>query len=295
MLQKKGEFILEFIKSLDKEHEYNFSPNLLLLCYYSFNITLLPKDIMRMASTFEFTNRNYIKKNPAIFEQCLSEIINNKYGPEGLHINRFITKTELSRIKMDNMRLFANMSLLDKEIPVPMLSENFRLKKEINALLIEAHEKTKKLLAAMRKKAPIGPKDQSSEIDKVVYTQRYIPDDSDEAKQIRTRQEAWKKMTPAERSKQAGTETKERMESTGLTMYVWETSGDERVCPACRVMDGKLCLWADPMVYSRNKGKDWILRPKTAVKVHPGENICKREGHCRCTAISYYPELVGEL
>jgi hypothetical protein len=140
------------------------------------------------------------------------------------------------------------------------------------------------------KKASIVP-----EFGKVMYTERYIPDDSDEAKQIRARQEVWEKKTPAERSKQAGTETKERMESTGLTMYVWETSGDERVCPACRVMDGKLCLWADPMVYSRNKGKDWILRPKTAVKVHPGENICKREGHCRCTAISYYPELVGEL
>jgi flagellar biosynthesis/type III secretory pathway chaperone len=82
----------------------------------------------------------------------LSEIINNKYGSEGLLIDRFITKTELSRIKTDKSRLFANMSLLDKEIPVPTLSENFKLKKEMNALLIEAHEKTKKLLAAMRKK-----------------------------------------------------------------------------------------------------------------------------------------------
>jgi hypothetical protein len=96
-------------------------------------------------------------------------------------------------------------------------------------------------------------------------------------------------------SKQTSIETKERMESAGLTMYVWETSGDERVCPACRVMDGKLCRWDNPTVYSRNKGKDWIPRPKTAVIVHPGENICKREGSCRCTALSYYPELVGEL
>jgi uncharacterized protein with gpF-like domain len=85
-------------------------------------------------------------------------------------------------------------------------------------------------------------------------------------------------------------EDRARMEAVGLTMYVWETSGDERVRTCCRKMDGKLCLWADPTVYSRNKGKDWILRPKGATPTHPGE-----EDGCRCTAISYYPELVGEL
>jgi uncharacterized protein with gpF-like domain len=85
------------------------------------------------------------------------------------------------------------------------------------------------------------------------------------------------------------------MQDAGLKFYVWETCGDERVCPACRVMDGKLCLWSDPTVYSRNKGKDWIPRPQTAAKVHPGENTCKNEGYCRCTAIAYYQELVGEL
>jgi hypothetical protein len=96
-------------------------------------------------------------------------------------------------------------------------------------------------------------------------------------------------------SKESAVKDKERMESAGLAMYVWETSGGERVCPACRVMDGKLCLWSDPTVYSRNKGKDWIPRPKTAVQVHPGENVCNKEGYCRCTALSYEPELLGEL
>jgi uncharacterized protein with gpF-like domain len=85
-------------------------------------------------------------------------------------------------------------------------------------------------------------------------------------------------------------EDRVRMESAGLKMYVWETAGDERVRPCCRKMDGKLCLWSDPAVYSRNKGKDWISRPKGAALTHPGEG----EG-CRCTALSYYPELVGEL
>jgi uncharacterized protein with gpF-like domain len=85
-------------------------------------------------------------------------------------------------------------------------------------------------------------------------------------------------------------ENKERMESTGLKMYVWETCGDGRVKASCKKMDGKVCLWADPTVYSKNKGKDWITRPKGAVLEHPGF----QEG-CRCTALSFEPELLGEI
>ena len=33
LLQKKGEYIPSFIKSLDKEYEFNFSDNLLLMSY----------------------------------------------------------------------------------------------------------------------------------------------------------------------------------------------------------------------------------------------------------------------
>jgi hypothetical protein len=95
--------------------------------------------------------------------------------------------------------------------------------------------------------------------------------------------------------KELALESQRRMQKAGLKFYVWETAGDERVCPACQVMDGKLCLWADPTVYSRNKGKDWIPRPKNAAMVHPGENVCNKEGYCRCTALSYEPELVGEV
>jgi uncharacterized protein with gpF-like domain len=89
--------------------------------------------------------------------------------------------------------------------------------------------------------------------------------------------------------RQAG-ENKARMVAAGLTMYTWETAGDERVRQCCRKLDGKLCLWVDPTVYSRDKGKTWVPRPKDAVQAHPGE----LEG-CRCTALAFEPELIGEL
>jgi SPP1 gp7 family putative phage head morphogenesis protein len=83
--------------------------------------------------------------------------------------------------------------------------------------------------------------------------------------------------------------TQRRMESVGLTMYIWETSGDERVRPSHEMMDGGLCRWDDPAVYSLDGGKTWIPRPSGAVTQHPGMDY-----QCRCTATSYWYELVGE-
>jgi len=87
--------------------------------------------------------------------------------------------------------------------------------------------------------------------------------------------------------------TQMRMESVGLTMYVWETAGDERVRgnpngkypnarPSHYEMDNLLCLWSDSSVYSEDGGKTWIDRPAGAVMLHPGDDY-----QCRCTATAY--------
>jgi uncharacterized protein with gpF-like domain len=94
--------------------------------------------------------------------------------------------------------------------------------------------------------------------------------------------------------------THRRMESVGLSMYIWETSGDERVRgdpggkypsakPSHWLMDGALCRWDDSTVYSQDGGKTWIPRPSGAVLLHPGDDYL-----CRCTALAYWWELVGE-
>jgi uncharacterized protein with gpF-like domain len=124
----------------------------------------------------------------------------------------------------------------------------------------------------------------------VTYSEREIPDDSEEARQIRAKQNAVKGETLEQRLKRLSYESRQRMESVGLSMYIWETSGDERVRSSHELMDGLLCRWADPTVYSRNKGKDWIPRPEGAALTHPGE-----EDGCRCCALSYLDEIVGEV
>lgn len=92
-----------------------------------------------------------------------------------------------------------------------------------------------------------------------------------------------------------------QMEEVGLEMYVWETSGDERVrgnpngkypqaSPSHFLMDGLLCRWDDAGVCSKDGGKTWESRPANAVKLHPGQDI-----QCRCIALVYMPELLFEV
>ena len=97
MLHKRGDLILRFIKSLDKDHEFDFSDNLFLICYYSFNIPLLPKDVMRMSKTFEFSNLNYIKKYPDLFLQNLKSVISTKLGSEEVFLNKYLTSADLKK------------------------------------------------------------------------------------------------------------------------------------------------------------------------------------------------------
>ena len=151
LLKGKGEYIPLFINSLDKEHEFNFSHNLFIMCYYSFDLPLTPKDMMRMAKTFFIKNVNYIKNSPDVFEKCLAEVLVEKTGRDSISIRNYITATELEKIKYAEIPMYANMSLLSKKIRIPILVENMELKKIIFLALTLAHDKTKFKLAEMRK------------------------------------------------------------------------------------------------------------------------------------------------
>jgi hypothetical protein len=155
MLNNKGEYVLEFIKSLDKEYEFIFSENLFLISYYSFDIPLLPKDIMRMAKIFEFENTNYIKKYPDVFERCLRGVLSEICNDDKVFLEKYFTKTELKKIKTQDVPVFANMSIGSKTVPVPLLSESFKLKRDMSLVLEKSHELAKAAIADSRKKGTL--------------------------------------------------------------------------------------------------------------------------------------------
>lgn len=87
-----------------------------------------------------------------------------------------------------------------------------------------------------------------------------------------------------------------RQTNLGIDMYIWKTAEDERVVgrPGGRypkitklhrnhwMMQGLLCKWADPTVYSDDKGKTWKKRLQEMPQTHPGVDIM-----CRCRAAPY--------
>lgn len=84
--------------------------------------------------------------------------------------------------------------------------------------------------------------------------------------------------------------TRRRQLEAGIDMYIWATAGDRRVRPTHKPMNGKLCRWDDPTVFSPDSGKTWVNRSTIGgVQLHPGQDI-----QCRCTAIPYFDDLISE-
>lgn len=92
-------------------------------------------------------------------------------------------------------------------------------------------------------------------------------------------------------SKLNGKITKQRQQSIGIKTYTWSTSGDERVRKSHRVLDGMLCRWDNPSVYSDDNGKTWKKRKSIGGYIgHPGEDY-----QCRCNGVSNTDELINSL
>lgn len=151
LFRQRADLAYEFMKSLDKEFEYQFSDNLFILCKHSLDIPISSKDIMRMAKSFEFTKLNYIKNYPDIFEEVLRRNIITKYSKKEILISNFITASEMKKIRLEEVTIFANVSIIDKTIKVPLLVESFKFKMEIYNLLESAHEQVKVKLKELRK------------------------------------------------------------------------------------------------------------------------------------------------
>jgi hypothetical protein len=110
---------------------------------------------MRMAKTFEFENTNYIKKYPDVFERCLRDVLIETCNDDKVSLEKYFTKTELKKIKTQDIPVFANMSIRDKSVSIPSLSEAFKLKRDMNLVLEKAHELAKAAVADSRKKGTL--------------------------------------------------------------------------------------------------------------------------------------------
>lgn len=75
--------------------------------------------------------------------------------------------------------------------------------------------------------------------------------------------------------------TEARSTALGLDIYEWGGTGDERERDSHSVLNGKLCKYSDPTVYSDDGGKTWKKRSTIGAFIgKPGEDY-----QCRCLAL----------
>ncbi|MBT2217994.1 TerB N-terminal domain-containing protein [Virgibacillus dakarensis] len=149
LLHQRADMMQVFIESLNQDYKRGFSDNLYLFALHSFDVPLLAKDIMRLAKTFGFTNTNYIKGYPDVFEQTMEKLIFDKYTTKNIILKDITPR--IQTLPKTEMRLFANISLMDEVVIVPDMISSNELWKVMNDLLVNTHESVKKHLAEMRK------------------------------------------------------------------------------------------------------------------------------------------------
>ena len=92
-------------------------------------------------------------------------------------------------------------------------------------------------------------------------------------------------------SKLNGQLTEIRQRSVGVETYIWRTGRDERVRDSHDVLEGMLCRWDDPTVYSDDGGETWKSRSSIGgEEAHPGQPV-----NCRCNAESNLTEVLESL
>lgn len=98
-----------------------------------------------------------------------------------------------------------------------------------------------------------------------------------------------------------GAISKYQQTSIGMETYYWHTMGDEKVrgnpsgiyaraIPQHHYIDGMLCSWNNPAVYSDDLGVTWKDKPTTWVQTHPGFSIM-----CRCLAYGSWNYSLSDL
>lgn len=77
--------------------------------------------------------------------------------------------------------------------------------------------------------------------------------------------------------------TEARNVALGLDLYEWGGTGDERERNSHFVLNGMLCKYSDPTVYSDDGGKTWKKRSSIGAFIgKPGEDY-----QCRCLSLPY--------
>ncbi len=135
------------LESINLKDEIQYIEKCYIFAKYKLGIPFDAYDFILLANKFGFTNKLYINKYPEMFQECLENIISNKYRNGYVPLFECISQNKKSGITYA-FTPFANSSVACTEINTEISEEN---KKTISALLQKTHDMVKAKLAELRK------------------------------------------------------------------------------------------------------------------------------------------------
>lgn len=151
--KQRSDLALKLIRFEDDSIDTFMPANYLLILKYTFQIPLTVSEIIKNHKYFEFHNNRYIKGNPELFRQTLSELLQRDFHENEINLNEHFPM-DINNLPIKQERIFANVSLKNYEAPIPDF-KNEKLLQSISALLSETHETVKSKLRELRKRGEI--------------------------------------------------------------------------------------------------------------------------------------------
>lgn len=170
MFKNRKDLLQRFFSSCTKNGAMNISDNLYFLCKLGLNIPLTGEEIIARYKTFGFTKNNYIKSYRDLFLATLKEKIYLKHKSDNVYLSEFIGQGMLSKLDRYSELIFANVSIENREIQIPMILSCKALKDDIFSLLNKTHETVKVKLAEARKAGTPIPATTISKASETVIT-----------------------------------------------------------------------------------------------------------------------------
>lgn len=154
--KQRADLALKLTASYMKSQVSTLPMQYLLSLKYTFHLPLTAQEIINNYQYFGFDNNRYIKNNPELFFQTLSELLQNRFQSDAIDLNRYFY-TDLHDLPLEHESMFLNRSLGNYETPVPIF-KNKELNQAIQGMLLKAHETVKAKLKELRKQGGVTPK-----------------------------------------------------------------------------------------------------------------------------------------
>lgn len=139
--KQRADLALKLTASYIKNHVSTLPIQYLLPLKYTFQLPLTAQEIIDNYQYFGFDNNRYIKNNPELFFQALSEQLKNKFQSDAIDLNSHFY-TDLHALSSKHESIFLNRSLDAYETPIPVF-KNKELNQAVQGLLLKAHETVK--------------------------------------------------------------------------------------------------------------------------------------------------------